>query len=66
MDADRSSLNELLRWHSELAGSDTNAIDHYEHGVTVGRDPEYGPNDVIAALVDEVRRRRAPINGGLR
>lgn len=57
-DAHRSSLLEVCRLYSQLAGSDTEAVEAVEHGVEVGRDVEYGPNDVIAALVAEIRRSR--------
>lgn len=56
--SDRSSVNDLCRLYSELGGSDTTAVDGEEQGVTVMRDAEYHPHDVIAALIAEIRTLR--------
>lgn len=50
--ADRTTLGELLERYSQLAGSDTAALD-----------PQYSEHDVIAALLAEVRRLRAADTG---
>lgn len=55
-----TSLNDFLRLMSELGGSDPNAVAEQTCDNTfVMRDQGYHPNDVIAALIDEVRRLRA-------
>lgn len=69
-DAERTSLFDLLDLYSELAGSDTTAVDEddnlnhdgneFHPAVRVMRDPSYSPHDVIAALIAEVRRLRTP------
>lgn len=56
-DAERSSLGDLLALYSQLAGSDTEAVE-YEDGYEVARDPDYHVHDVISALIAEVRRLR--------
>lgn len=56
--AERSSVGDLCRLYSELAGSDLNAVEETIGEVTVMRDAEYHPHDVIAALLAEVRRLR--------
>lgn len=63
VEAERSSLGDLLLLMSRLGGSDTDArvSEEWWNGdlyVTM-RDPGYTPNDVIAALIAEVRRLRA-------
>jgi hypothetical protein len=58
-DAERTSVTDLCRLYSELAGSDLTAVESDEGRVTVMRDAEYHANDVISALVAEVRRLRA-------
>jgi hypothetical protein len=59
-DAQRSSLGDICRMFSELAGADLNAIemDPWLQGIKVFRDPEYHPTDIIAALVEEIWRLR--------
>jgi hypothetical protein len=58
--AERSSLHDLLDMMSRLAGSDPDAaadvID--DHTVEL-RDPQYHPNDLISALIVEIRRLRS-------
>ncbi len=55
----RSSITDLCQFYSEMAGCDSTAMESTEDGMTVMRDPTYHPNDIIAALVAEVRRLRA-------
>lgn len=59
-DADRTSLGDLCRLYSEMGGSDLTAVEpgDVDDRVQVMRDPEYHHNDVITALVAEVRRLR--------
>jgi hypothetical protein len=57
-DAERTSVGDLCRIYSEMAGSDTTAVADTEHGTDVMRDPEYHPHDIIAALISEVLRLR--------
>ena len=59
-DGDRSSLRDVLSFLSEMAGSDVTAVveDESDDVFTVMRDPKYHPNDLIAALVTEIRRLR--------
>lgn len=55
-----SSVGQLCDLYSALAGSDLDAVDHVsDGGVRVMRDPHYHPNDIIDALLAEVRRLRA-------
>lgn len=56
----RSSLTDLCTLYSELAGSSTTAVESTDGAVAVMRDPQYHPNDVVAALTAEVRRLRGP------
>lgn len=57
--AERSSVGDLCRLYSEMAGSDLGAVEHeVDDSTVVMRDAEYHPNDVIAALLAEVRRLR--------
>lgn len=58
-DAERSSVADLCGMYSELAGADLGAVESGDEHMAVMRDPMYHPNDVIAALVGEVRRLRA-------
>lgn len=58
-DAERSSVTDLCAMFSELAGSDLAAVESGDEHMTVMWDPVYHPNDVIAALVTEIRRLRA-------
>lgn len=58
-DTERSSLGEFLNLLSTLGGSDpTAALDHEDDGAVGLRDPQYHPNDVMLALIAEVRRLR--------
>jgi hypothetical protein len=62
----RSSVGELCDLYSQLGGSDTRAVvdpDVGGSGIAEMRDPRYHPNDIIAALADEVRRLRARPSG---
>ncbi|HEY3259967.1 MAG TPA: hypothetical protein VGJ95_06800 [Pseudonocardiaceae bacterium] len=54
----RSSVGDLCQLYSELGGSDLDAVEEDDGRIRVMRDPQYHPNDIIAALVDEVRRLR--------
>lgn len=59
-EAERSSVSDLLTMFQEMAGADPRAIESItETGLHVMRDPSYHPNDVIAALIVEVRRLRS-------
>jgi hypothetical protein len=57
----RSSVGDLCQLYSEMAGSDPSAVESTEDDsdVQIMRDPVYHPNEIIAALVAEVRRLRA-------
>lgn len=64
-DAKTSGVWPLLEFMSQMAGSDTRAVeeildDGSDGGASIVmmRDPQYHDNDVIAALVAEVRRLR--------
>lgn len=57
-EAERSSLYDFLTLMSEMGGSNTSAVDHTTGTVPELRDPQYTPNDVIAALIEEIRRLR--------
>lgn len=74
--AERTSLNDVCDMYTRLGGSDPDAVESWEpigagvddldpaydrELVPVYRDPQYAPSDVIAALIDEIRRLR----GGL-
>jgi hypothetical protein len=54
----RSSVGDLCQLFSELGGADPDAVESVEDGIRIMRDPQYHPNDIIAALIDEVRRLR--------
>lgn len=66
----RTSLGDVLRLYSEMAGSDLDAVEGMEfhpHAPfaelgdgwwEVMRDPKYHANDLIRALIREVRRLR--------
>jgi hypothetical protein len=64
LEADRTSIFDVLRMLSEMAGSDTQRFDDVVDGVPadgvvpIASDPLYHPNDVISALIAEVRRLR--------
>lgn len=64
-DAESSSLGSLLRFYSELGGSDVHAVeevvDDGEFGpaIHVMRDQQYEEHAVISALITEIRRLRA-------
>ena len=60
-DAERSSVSDLLVLYSEMAGSDTNAVDQDDGGVRVMRDPQYHEHDVITALIAEIERLKAEV-----
>jgi hypothetical protein len=60
-----SGVGEFLRFMSEMAGSDVKAIeeviDDGSHGgaeIHMMRDPQYHHNDLITALIEEIRRLR--------
>jgi hypothetical protein len=57
--AQRSSITDLCVMFSALAGMDPDAVDEIADGnIRVLRDPQYHHNDIIGALVTEVRRLR--------
>lgn len=56
--AQRTSLHDLLGLFSEMGGSNTTSVESEDDEVRFLRDPLYAPSDVIAALIDEVRRLR--------
>lgn len=63
--SERSSVGEVLDMYAELAGSDLEAIDEVLHRTWDGepdevvmRDPAYHVNDLISALIEEIRRLR--------
>lgn len=59
-DAERTSISDVLDLYSRLAGSDPDAIaEHIDENTVEMRDAQYHPNDLIAALVAEIRRLRA-------
>lgn len=55
----RSSVGELCMLYSEMGGSDLRAVESTEDGIDMMRDPQYHPDDIVVALVAEVRRLRA-------
>ena len=57
--SERTSIGELCDLIAAMGGSDPDAVQSEEDGVQYMRDASYHPNDVIAALVAEVRRLRA-------
>jgi hypothetical protein len=66
-----SGVGEFLQFMSEMAGSDVKAVeevidDGSDGGAEIHmmRDPQYHHNDLIAALIDEIRRLRATQVGG--
>jgi hypothetical protein len=67
-DAETSSVWDLLRLMSEMAGSDTTAVaEQVCDGIVVMRDPHYHDHDVLKALIAEIRRlRREPDNAKAR
>lgn len=64
-DAERSSIGDVCDLYSQLAGSDLDAVAEISDGVRVMRDPAYHPNDVIAALITEMRRIRAIVTNAI-
>lgn len=56
--AERSSVTDVCTMLSEMAGSDRSAVEESYGDTDIMRDPAYHPNDVIAALIEEVRRLR--------
>jgi hypothetical protein len=54
----RSSVGDLCHLYSDLGGSDLNAVESDDGVMRVMRDPHYHPNDIIAALIAEIRRLR--------
>ena len=61
--SDRSTVTDLCVMLSELGGSDTTAVAEQDGDVRMMRDPQYTAHDILAALVEEVRRLR-PRPGG--
>lgn len=58
-DAERSSLLDTLEMFDRLGGSDPEAVeDVVADDIHVMRDQSYHPNDVIAALITEIRLLR--------
>lgn len=60
-DAERTSVGDLLTLYSQMAGSDTEAVAEERDGIQTMRDPEYHHNDVLAALITEVRSLRGKV-----
>lgn len=65
-DVERTSIGDVLDLYAEMGGSDLTAVAEViqrtwdgEPEVVEMRDPGYHPNDLIAALIAEVRRLRA-------
>lgn len=60
-DAERSSIGDVLDLLSEMAGSDPEAIveEESDEHLVVGRDVLYHPNDLLSALIEEIRRLRS-------
>jgi hypothetical protein len=64
-EAKSSSVWDLLKMMSEMAGSDTTAVEETtESGMHVMRDPHYHDHDVLKALIAEVRRLRVELAKG--
>lgn len=57
-EAERSSVGEVLDLYAEMGGSDPTAVAEEDDSTVIMRDPGYHPNDVISALITEVRRLR--------
>jgi hypothetical protein len=57
--SEQSSVNDLCVFYSELGGADSAAVESDLDGTQVMRDPQYHPNDIIAALIAEVRQLRS-------
>ncbi len=57
-DAERTSLGDFLVLMSQMAGSDTQAVEEESDGIRTMRDPQYHHNGVIEALITEIRRLR--------
>lgn len=57
-EAERSSVWDTLQMFSELGGSDTEAVSEIVDGIHIMRDPQYHVNDVLTALITEIRRLR--------
>lgn len=54
----QSSLHSFLALQSQLAGADVRAVESEDLGVTVLRDPQYSPDDVMLALIAALRASR--------
>lgn len=71
-EAGRSSIGDVLDLYSQMAGSDPHAEDGQIRdqygdvidGIVVRRDCFYHPNDLISALIVEIRRLRAAHRSG--
>jgi hypothetical protein len=58
-EGERSSLYDFLDFMSQLGGSDTGAVkEQLSEHTRLMRDEHYSHYDVIAALVEEIRRLR--------
>lgn len=63
-DAEQSNVLDFLQFMSQMGGSETHAInEELTTDVTALRDPQYDRDDVIVALVAEVRRLRGVAGG---
>lgn len=70
-EAEQSGVFDFLRFMSQMGGSDTEAIEEVINDgsdggaeIYVMRDPEYSINDVLEALINEIKRlREERING---
>ena len=58
-EAESSSLYDLLEMFSQLGGSETDVVAEVHGDISVMRDPQYHVNDVITALIIEIRELRA-------
>lgn len=57
--AERSSVGTFLEVMSQLGGSDITAVEEeINDALVLMRDPQYGVNDVMVALIGEIRRLR--------
>ncbi len=54
----RTSIGDLCTLYSQLGGSATDAVEEDDGTIQVLRDPQYHPDDIITALIAEVRRLR--------
>ncbi len=68
-DEERSSIGEVLDLLAEMGGSDLSAVkEQISDDTVMMRDERYHPNELIVALIEEIRRLRRPPRyvGGMR